>query len=252
MQMPRPGAGTRAPNPTTMAEPTPRSRGLRHEHPTFFWGALALGALLLAASAAVAVRIPRYRHDAVVLDRQMSETERETRDRILNSRAQRASMAVALLRHELRQKALQEKGLHLAINTADSTLVLRHGAADLRRIRVEIGPDSVIRAPDGRSWRFVRALGERHVREKQSNPADPIPEWVFLSRGESVPPEAERHIEGGTGRYVLKLDDGTEIYSRPESGPLKEGIIPAAFVASAADLQAIFDAVGTDTPVYIY
>jgi hypothetical protein len=235
-----------------MADSSDRTRDLRRDHPVFFWGAVAVAALLLAATAAVASRIPRYHHDASVLDRQMSETERETRDRILNSRAQRSRMAVALLRHELKLKSLAEKGIHLAISTEDSTLTLRHGSADLRRIPVEIGRDSVIRAPDGRSWRFVRALGERHVAEKAVNPDEPIPEWVYVSRGQPVPPEEQRRIEGGNGRYVLRLDDGTEIYSRPERGPLAQGVKPAAFVASERDLRTIFDAVGTDVPVYIY
>jgi hypothetical protein len=235
-----------------MADIDVRPRKLRRAHPVFFWGAVAVSVLLLVATAAVAMRIPRYHHDAAVLDQQMSRAERETRDGILNSRAQRSRMAVALLRHELRLKSLAQKGLHLAINTEDSTLTLRHGSADLRRIHVQIGPDSVIHGPGGQSWRFVRALGERHVAAKEAESKEPIPEWVYVSRGEPVPPESERRIEGGTGRYVLRLDDGTEIYSRPENGPLHDGVKPAAFVASENDLRSIFDAVATDIPVYIY
>jgi hypothetical protein len=235
-----------------MAEIDVRPRKLRRDHPVFFWGALSVAVLLLAASAAVATRIPRYHHDAAVLDGQMTRTERETRDRILNSRAQRSRMAVALLRHELKLKAMAEKGLHLAINTQDSTLTLRHGSADLRKIRIRIGRDSVIQGPQGQSWRFVRALGERHVEAKETDPDTPIPEWVYVSRGQAVPPASERQVDGANGHYVLRLDDGTEIYSHPDAGPFSQGVKPAAFEADAHDLGAIFDAVGTDTPVYIY
>ena len=110
----------------------------------------------------------------------------------------------------------------------------------------------MIRAPDGRTWRFVRALGERHLQSRQQSPEYVVPEWVYLGRGEPVPPEAERTIDGGLGRFVLRLDDGTEIYTRPEAGPLAQGVKPASFVVAEDDMRAIFDAVKPDTPVYIY
>lgn len=225
---------------------------LRHDHPVFFWGMTTLMALFLVATGVVASRVPRYQEEAEELNRQMSAAERATRDRILQSRAARSEMAVALLRRELRIKGLQQKGLHLAVNTEDSTLSLRHGRATLRQVPLRIGADSVVRAPDGRTWRFVRALGERTIRDKQVSPVYTVPEWVYVGRGEPVPPEPRRRVEGGLGQYVLRLDDGTEIYSEPEAGPLAEGVKPAAFMVRESDMRAIFDAVREDTPVFIY
>lgn len=226
---------------------------LRRSHPVFFWGMVSLAALLLTAAVAVAVRIPAYVSQATELDRRMTEAERETRDRVLESRTRRAELAIALLRRELRLKSLDENDVHLAIDTEDSVLLLRHGPAILRRARLRIGPDSTVRAPDGRSWRFVRALGERRVEAKEVSPEYVVPEWVYLSRGEPVPPEPERRVAGGLGRYVLRLDDGTEIHSEPQAGPLRDAVIPASFtVPEESDLRAIFDAVPIDTPVFIY
>ncbi|MDQ3388824.1 MAG: hypothetical protein M3483_04900, partial [Gemmatimonadota bacterium] len=70
--------------------------------------------------------------------------------------------------------------------------------------------------------------------------------------GEAVPSEEDRQVPGGLGRYVLRLNDGTVIYSEPESGPLQGTVKPASFMARASDLAAIFEAVRKDTPVYIY
>ena len=117
---------------------------------------------------------------------------------------------------------------------------------------MQIGRDSLIRAPDGRTWRFVRPVGERHVQEKQVSPEYTIPEWVFISRGETVPEEADRRVKGGLGKYVLRLDDGSEIYSVPETGPLAGRVKPASFMVAEKDLQAIFDAIEREAPVYIY
>lgn len=225
---------------------------LRREHPVFFWGVFAVLVILVSGTVAVASRIPRYQQDAALLDERMSETEKETRDRILDSRTRRSELALGLLQRQLRLKALEEKGLHLAINTEDSTLSLRHGPATLREVPLQIGPDSVIRAPGGETWRLIRALGERHLQAKEVNPTVTVPEWVYVSRGEAVPPEEERRVEGALGRYVLRLDDGTEIYSTPKEGPFAGRVRPAGFMASEQDLGTIFDAIETETPVYIY
>jgi hypothetical protein len=235
-----------------MTEPDRSFTRLRRDHPVFFWGTLGIIVLLLSASAAVASRVPAYRRDARVLDQQMTERERATRDQVLEARSRRAALAVALLRRELRLKALQQKGLYLAVNTEKSTLALRHGSATLREVHLDVGRDSTIRAADGRTWRFVRAVGERRLAAKERGSDEPIPEWVYISRGQPVPAEAERRVEGGNGEYILRLDDGTEIYSRPDQGPLAEGVKPGDFVASESDLRAIFDAIKVDTPVYIF
>ena len=226
--------------------------GLRREHPIFFWGTTAVLLLLLAATVVVAVRVPEYREEAQLLNARMTDEERETRDRILDSRARRSALAMALLQRELRLKEMEDKEIHLAISLEDSTLALRHGSATLREVPVQIGPDSVIRAPDGRTWRFVRALGERHLRSKEVSPDYTVPEWVYVSRGQQVPPEEQRRVKGGLGRYVMRLDDGTEIYTLPKSGPLANQVKPASFVVAEEHMQAIFDAVQADLPVYIY
>lgn len=235
-----------------MTEPRRGFTTFRREHPVFFWGVVTLVLLFTAATVAVALRIPDYEAEAAALNQRMTEAERATRDRLLESRARRSELAVALLKRELRIRALEEKGVHLAISLEDSTLSLRHGKMTLRAVPIQIGPDSVIRAPDGRTWRFVRALGERRVVEKEHAPTYTVPEWVYVGRDEPVPSEEERKVKGGLGRYVIRLDDGTEIYSEPKTGPLAGEVKPAAFMAGERDLLTIFDALRVDTPVFIY
>ena len=230
----------------------PRPRGFRREHPVFFWGTLVLAALFLLGTAVVASRVPRYQKEAKQISAQLSETQKRTRDEVLRTQARRTQLAVALLRRDMRIRSMEKKEMHLALSVEDSVLELRHGKVMLRRAKVAVGPDSTIRAPDGRTWRLVRALGERRVAEKQVSPTYTIPEWVYVSRGQPVPPESQRRVEGGLGRYVIRLDDGTEIYTEPQAGPLEGMVKPASFVASARDLAAIFEVIREDTPVFIY
>ncbi len=228
-------------------------RNLKRDHPIFFWGIAVVTLVLLTATAAMAIRIPQYRSQAATLDERMSEEERETRDRILNSQAKRSELAMALLQRELRLRALEENSIHLAISVSDSTLALRHGDATLREVPVTIGPDSTVMGPGGRTWRLVQALGERHLVEKERDADLTVPDWVYHSRGEQIPPDPERTVDGGLGSYLLRLDDGTEIHTRPDTGPFASGARPAGFIVeSEDDMAAIFDAISIDTPVYIY
>lgn len=229
-----------------------RTGSLIRKHPLFFWGILLVIILLLLATGWVARRVPEYRKTAAAYERELSVEERATRNRLLASSARGAQLTLAMIEREHKLKLLTTKGLHLAIDLSDSTLSLRHGPATLRKVRVQVGSDSVIQAPDGRTWRFVRPLGERSIVRKSTRAAYTIPEWVYVSRGKPVPSEEERRIEGGLGRYVLTLEDGVTIYSTPASGPLSEGTVPASFRVREADLASIYDAVPTETPVFIY
>jgi hypothetical protein len=218
----------------------------------FFWGTLVLATLFIAAAAVVGMRVPKYRTETAHFNAQLTTAQKATRDSLLEHQQKRTQLAVAVLRRDLRIRSLEEKKRHLAIVLEDSVLELRHGRATLRRARLTIGPDSTVRAPDGRTWRLIRPVGERKIAERQNSPAYTVPEWVYVSRGQPVPSENDRRIKGGLGTYVIRLDDGTEIYSQPTAGPLAETVKPGAFMARARDLAAIFDAVGEDTPVYIY
>ncbi|HYW12007.1 MAG TPA: hypothetical protein VE871_08620 [Longimicrobium sp.] len=235
-----------------MTDPRPPRRGLRREHPVFFWGTLVLAGLFVAAAAAVGTRVPRYQEETAHFNAQLTVAQRATRDSLLEHQQKRTQLAVAVLRRDMRIRSLEERKRHLAIVLEDSVLELRHGRATLRRARLTIGPDSTIRAADGRTWRLIRPVGERKIAERQNTPTYTVPEWVYVSRGEPVPAENDRKIKGALGTYVIRLDDGTEIYSKPTAGPLAETVKPGAFMAPAQDLAAIFDAVGEDTPVYIY
>jgi hypothetical protein len=225
---------------------------MRREHPVFFWGTLAVAVLFLAAAGAVAMRVPRYRAETAHFNAQLTAAQRATRDSLMAHQQKRTQLAVAVLRRDMRIRSLANSKRHLAIVIEDSVLELRQGRATLRRAKLTIGPDSTIHGPGGRTWRLVRPVGERKIAERQSSPTYLVPEWVYVSRGQPIPSENERRVPGGLGAYVIRLDDGTEIYSQPTAGPLAETVKPGAFMARARDLAAIFDAVDEETPVYIY
>lgn len=241
------------------APPNTRRPWIWSEHPVFFWAMLLLMGGLLGAAAVIARRVPEYQREAALLNQRMTAAERATRDRLMHAETKRSELAIGLLRRELRIKAMQQKGVHLAISLEDSTLYLMHGRVPMRQARLQIGGDSVIRADDGRTWRLVRPVGERRLARRLYNSTYTVPEWVYVSRGLPIPPDSNRKIKDGLGVYVIELNDGTEIYSIPRRGPLAargDSVPaqpkPASFMAEEKDLGAIIDAVSKDTPVFIY
>ena len=235
-----------------MSDRTPRRPSFWRDHPIFLWGSLTLAAIFLAGAAAVASRVPRYRSEAAQFNARMTAAERATRDSVLAHRGKRTQLSMAILQRDIRIRALQQKKVHLAVVLEDSVLELRHGRATLRRAKMQIGPDAIVKAPDGRTWRLVRPVGERRVAELQRSPVYTVPEWVYVQKGQPIPPESERRVEGGLGAYVIRLDDGTEIHTEPRVGPLQGQVKPASFQVRARDMGAIFDAMKEETPVYIY
>ncbi|HEV3052251.1 MAG TPA: hypothetical protein VGX50_18215, partial [Longimicrobium sp.] len=110
-----------------MSEPRPPRRGLRREHPVFFWGTLALAALFNAGAAAVATRVPRYRAETQHFNSQLTAAQRATRDSLLQAQEKRTELAVAVLRRDMRIRSLETRKRHLAIVLDDSVLELRQG-----------------------------------------------------------------------------------------------------------------------------
>jgi hypothetical protein len=235
-----------------MTQSTNSRQGLRREHPLFFWGVLTIAAIFLAGAVAVGSRVPKYRAETAAFNAQLTDAQKATRDSLLANQERRTQLAVAVLRRDMRIRSLETSQRHLAIILEDSALELRQGRATLRRAPLDIGPDTTVTAPDGRTWRVVRPMGERTIEEKERSPALVIPEWMYVARGEAIPQASERRVAGGLGEYVIRLNDGTEIYTHPSAGPFTDQVKPGAFMARGADVAAIFDAVGKDTPVYIF
>jgi hypothetical protein len=98
-----------------MDETAPRRTGFRAEHPVFFWGTVALIALLVIGAAAVGARIPRYNHEADEIASRMTAEQRRTRAELMEHRQKRTQLAVAVLQRDMRIKSLQTRQRHLAI-----------------------------------------------------------------------------------------------------------------------------------------
>jgi len=215
---------------------------------TLFWSVGILCILLIAVDAFAWRRRRRYQEETARLRASMSELERRRTDEVLAAEHNRLSTAVELLRRQARL----EPSLHLAISVDSGIMYLERDGAELRRMRVEIGPERRVgTAPD-----TVRLAAPRGMRTVVGLVSDStrwnVPAWVYAERGVAAP--ASRDIRGALGPAAIVLDGGTVIYAMPSLGPLNDSgyVLPGSLRASATDLRAILPNLSAGTRVFFY
>ncbi|HUF66796.1 MAG TPA: hypothetical protein VMM17_12545 [Gemmatimonadaceae bacterium] len=222
-------------------------REFRRQYPGFiFTMALAL-AIMLAIDGWLVYKRLAYSTEIERLRANMSESEREKTDLIVQTEEHKIRMAVELVR---RQARLDER-LHLSIPVDSATMYLEREGAILRQVAVEIGPEKVVGvAPD--TVRTVVPRGERTVRQVLENDVWTVPAWVYTDRGIAV--QAERSIRGALGPVAVILDGGAVIYSMPSVGPLADSayVMPGSVRAPEADLRAILPNLEEGMKVYLH
>jgi hypothetical protein len=222
-------------------------REFRQQYPGFiFTMALAL-AITLAIDGWLIYKRLAYSAEIERLQANMSESEREKTDLIVQSEENKIRMAVELVRRQARL----DSRLHLSIPLDSAVMYLEREGAILRQVAVEIGPERVVGiAPD--TVRVVVPRGERTVRQVLQNEVWTVPPWVYTDRGIAV--QAERSIRGALGPVALILDGGAVIYSMPSVGPLADSayVLPGGVRAPEADLRAILPNLEEGMKVYLH
>jgi hypothetical protein len=208
---------------------------------------MALGVLLLVlADAGILFKRLLYRRESARARQGMSALEKARADALLESEEGRTALMLALVR----QQAVQETGLNLAVSLEEETMDLQREGSQLRQMRVEIGSEVVIGKEPGAA-RITPPLGKRRVaRVVDASYVWQPPFWLDQQHGRSV----RSGIKGGLGSVAVLLDDGTPLYARPATGPLADEsyVLPGGVRVDAADLEAIRENLAPGTAVYFY
>jgi hypothetical protein len=211
--------------------------------------AMALGLVALGVlDVFLLVKRAEYRRQIQADRVAMTATERQRADGLLAAAESRDALAQALVR----QQASTDRKLNLGVSLEKGTMDLQREGAELRAMRVQVGPEVTVgQAPGAR--KITPPLGLRRVAAvvDESYPWQ-VPAWVYAQRGQPVP--ASRRVPGALGRIAVLLDDGTVVYSRPSQGPLADDafVLPGGIRADAADLEAIRENLTPGLPVYFF
>lgn len=236
---------------TPMRRPE-RRRATWREFRRAYPGVIATMALALVAMLAIdgwlVSRRLRYAQETARLRAGMSGVERRRADVLVAANEDKLKVMIELIRRQ----ALGDKDLHLAIAVDSGVMHLAREGAQLRDMRVDVGPERWVHVgPD--TVKMAAPRGTRTV-ERILGPDDAweVPAWVYDERGLPVP--ADRRVKGALGAGAVLLNGGAVIYARPDAGPLADSayILPGSIRARAADLRAIVPDLKPGMSVYFY
>jgi hypothetical protein len=204
--------------------------------------------VLLAADGVLVWRRARYREEIERLRAGMTEMERKRADAIVAADNDKATVMLELMRRQ----SQGDDAIHLAVNTDSGYVALERGAARLRVMPAEIGPERRVGTPPD-TQHMVVPRGVRTI-ERLLGDSDryALPAWVWADRG--LPAAADRAAAGWTGPAAIVTTGGTLLYARPSAGPLADSayVMPGAIRLDARDLRAIRENLRTGTRVYFF
>ena len=240
--------------PWSRQQPRNRRRGrwgeFRDAYPRIVTG-MTLGlALLLIVDVALALAAWTYSRQTAAAQEGMTGLERERGDALMAAEKDRTALLLALVR----QQSMQERQLNLSVSLDEGTMDLQREGAQLRRMKVALGPEASVGAPPD-LVRLVPPRGRRQlVRVVDGGFVWTPPRWLYAHRGLASPAGQERSVAGGLGDMALVLDDGTIIYTLPARGPLSDRtyVMPGTVRAQLEDLEAIRENLTPGLPVYFH
>lgn len=119
--------------------------------------------------------------------------------------------------------------------------------------RVGTGTGERLVGGDG-TWEFSTPRGRFQVMFKAENPVWILPDWVFVERGEAIPPpdSPERRVEGALGAAALYLGGEIAIHGTDRPELLGQDVSHGCIRVSNEDVRRLYHELEVGTPVVIY
>lgn len=162
------------------------------------------------------------------------------------------SQEVARIKKELASLAPSEP--YIVVDTKKNMIYYRKGSETLHEALCSTGCDSVLTAPDGRTWRFATPTGTFRVKRKINNPTWVKPDWAFIEEGKPIPKgnHPDRFDDTAMGSFALDFGDGYYIHGTLYRRLLGENITHGCVRVADEDLAPIFEKAKVGTLVYIF
>ena len=206
--------------------------------PALEWlAALALAISTLALAAASALARPGARSEASA-----------------DGSASYAALSQDVVKIKKELAALVPADPYIVVDTKKNLISFRRGGETLHEALCSTGCDSVLTAPDGRTWRFSTPTGTFRVKRKIKNPTWVKPDWAFIEEGKPVPKgnNPDRFDDTAMGSFALDFGGGYYIHGTLYRRLLGENITHGCVRVADEDLAPIFEKSKVGTLVYIF
>lgn len=107
---------------------------------------------------------------------------------------------------------------------------------------------------EGQLWDFSTPRGEFRLQYKEKEPIWWLPDWVFVERGEPVPPQRspERRVEGELGAAALYITREIAIHGTDRPELLGDAISHGCVRMSNEDVLRLYEELEVGAPVIIF
>jgi lipoprotein-anchoring transpeptidase ErfK/SrfK len=142
---------------------------------------------------------------------------------------------------------------HVRISLEDRRLYLMSGERVVWSAPVGIGVGDTLEHR-GQFWEFSTPRGEFQVQRKERDPVWFLPDWVFVRRGEPIPPRdsPRRREEGSLGAAALYLSPEIAIHGTDDLDGLGHEVSHGCIRMSDEDVTRLYREIGVGTTVVVY
>lgn len=177
----------------------------------------------------------------------------------LSGQVQDATTQVIEMREEVARVSAQlqsttDSDRHIAVALRENKLYLMEGNDAIRTMTVASGSGRKMHRY-GHDFDFSTPPGRYVVTRKETDPVWIAPDWNWYEKGQDVPDTLslqDRTFRGHLGKYRLMLKDGIGIHGTNELNSIGRYVTHGCIRVGAKDLEILFNAVDSGTPVYIY
>lgn len=144
-------------------------------------------------------------------------------------------------------------GRSVRISLEEHRLYVLEGEQEVWSARIGTGTGDTLEGA-GQRWDFSTPRGEFRVQYKEKDPVWWLPDWVFVERGEPVPPPyaPERRLEGELGAAALYLTREIAIHGTDQPELLGGAISHGCIRMSNEDVLRLHAELDVGTPVIIH
>jgi lipoprotein-anchoring transpeptidase ErfK/SrfK len=144
-------------------------------------------------------------------------------------------------------------GRHVRISLEEHRLYVMDGERVVWSAVVGTGTGEILDGPD-QVWDFSTPRGAFRVQAKERDPVWILPDWVFVKRGERIPPRESplRRVEGMLGEAALYIAPEIAIRGTDEPELLGAEVSHGCIRMSNEDVRRLYDELEVGTPVIIF
>ena len=153
-----------------------------------------------------------------------------------------------------RFEELRPKGVHIVVDTAGNTLLIKNGDRVVRKALVSSGSGNILADPSGeRTWVFDTPRGEFTIKSKAKNPNWIKPDWAFIEEEQPIPKNYKDRAEPGVlGDYALGFGNGYFLHGTLYTRLLGRNVTHGCVRIGDADLKALYETVPLGARIYLF